>query len=140
MSDFRDELLTNAFAHAAVELGVSALQRLYGDANVGHTLAAEISAGVVEAARASVVREAAHHLLERLVLTGTAPGDEARRDAVKEAAGWLSDWADTLDAEYRERHQSPTEFLQLLEQLRADYLELETSHKYWFREREERDR
>lgn len=138
--DFKRETLTNAFAHAAVESGVAALQRLYSDANIGNTLASEISAAVVEAARTSVIREAAHHLLEQAVLTSTprtTAGDVVRRDAVKKAAQRLSDWADTLDEEYRQRHQSPTQFMKLLECIKADYLELETNHRYVFRDRGE---
>lgn len=118
MSDFKDELLTNTFAHAAVEAGVVALQRHSADADIGQALASEIAVTVVEAARASVVREAADQLRRQAERVSTPlPGDVVRRDAIKEAAQTLEGFADLLDEEYRQCHQSPIERLREMHEL-----------------------
>lgn len=95
MSDeFEKEMLTNAHVHAAIQAGVEALQREFPDANIGNTLAARISATVVEAVRSSVLREAAH-------LLWTEASDNVDSEAALQAGNWLEHKANELE---RQRH------------------------------------
>lgn len=118
--DFEREALNNPHVHAAVQAGVDALRCKFPDANIGNTLSSEISVTVVEAVRSSVYREAAADLYEM--------SEYGLSDILKAKAG-------ELDRQYRQRHQSPSDAM--LATLKADYLKLETDHKYVFRDRGE---
>lgn len=131
MSDFEREMLINVHTHGAVEAGrraAFALLKRGGQWEVddesdetAYQMAQQISAAVVEVVRSSVYREAAADLYEM--------SEYGFSDILKAKA-------DELDRQYQRRHPCALSD-QVLDELKANYLKLETDHRYVFRERGE---